>query len=76
MQNNASPVLKVSLKLKDENRRKNSLTSLEPRSERSSPCCIVSPLTDLAISVFREMRKTLCLPKSSRLLDVGSKDTS
>ena len=28
--------------LKDENQRKNSLTSLEPRQERSSPCCIVS----------------------------------
>ena len=42
MWNNASPVLKVSLRLKNENRRRNSLTSLEPRSERSSPCCIVS----------------------------------
>ena len=42
MWNNASPVLKVSLMLKSENWRKNSLTSLEPRSERSSPCCIVS----------------------------------
>ena len=37
-----SPALKVSLMLKNENWRKNSLTSLEPRSERSSPCCIVS----------------------------------
>ena len=37
-----SPVLKVSLMLKKESWRKNSMTNLEPRSERSSPCCIVS----------------------------------
>ena len=42
MQDDDSPVLKVSLRLKDENWRKNSLTSLEPRWERSSQCCIVS----------------------------------
>ena len=35
MWNNASPVSKVSLKLKDENRKKNSLTSMEPQKERS-----------------------------------------
>ena len=28
--------------LKDENWMKNSMTSVEPRSERSSPCCTVS----------------------------------
>ena len=32
--------------------------------------------TDLSISVYQEMRKTLCLPKSSRLLNMGSKDAS
>ena len=37
---------------------------------------IFGPLTDVAISVFREMSLTLCLPKSSLLLDVGSKDFS
>ena len=37
-----SPVLKVSLRLRVENWMKNSLTSLEQRSERSSPCYIVS----------------------------------
>ena len=42
MQNDDSTVLKVSLRLKDENWMKNSLTSLEPRSERSSLCCVVS----------------------------------
>ena len=36
------PVLKVSLMLKNENWRKNSMTSLEPRSERSSPYYNVS----------------------------------
>ena len=36
------PVLKVSLVLKNENWMKNLLTSLEPRSERSSPYYIVS----------------------------------
>ena len=49
MWNDASPVLKVSLMLKDKNRMKNSMTSLEPRSERSSPCCKESE------SVFNEM---------------------
>ena len=42
MYDDYSPVLKVSLRLKDENWRKNSMTSLKPRSERSSPCCTVS----------------------------------
>ena len=37
LEEDASPVLKVSLRLKDENWRKNSMTALEPRSERSSP---------------------------------------
>ena len=41
MWNKASSVLKVSLKLNDENWRTNSLTSLEPQSERSSPSCTV-----------------------------------
>ena len=36
-----SPGLKVSLMLKNENWMKNLLTSLDPRSERSSPCYIV-----------------------------------
>ena len=36
------PVLKVSLMLKKDSGRKNSLISQEPRSERSSPCCTVS----------------------------------
>ena len=39
--------------------------------------CNFGPLTDLAISVFREVSvNTLCLPKSALLVDVGSKDTS
>ena len=42
MYDDFSPVLMVSLRLKDENWRKNSLTNQEPRSERSSPCCTVS----------------------------------
>ena len=36
--------------------------------------CDVGPLADLAISVFREVKKKLCSPKSTRL--VGSKDGS
>ena len=35
------PVLKVSLRFKDENWRKNSLISQEARSERSSPYYII-----------------------------------
>ena len=42
MLNNDSPVLKVSLKLTDQILKTNLLTSLEPRQERSSPCCIAS----------------------------------
>ena len=38
--------------------------------------CNFGPFTDLVISVFREIRKILCLPKSSRLFAVGSKEAS
>ena len=38
--------------------------------------CNFGPFTDLAISVFRKWVWTLCLPKSSRLFVIGSKDTS
>ena len=38
--------------------------------------CNFGPLTDLAISVFGEMNIDTVLTKSSRLVDVGSKDGS
>ena len=38
--------------------------------------CNFGPVADLEISVFKEMSITLCLPKSSCLFVVGSKETS
>ena len=48
MYDDQSPVLKVSLMLKKESGRKNSMTSLEPQQERSSLCYNPN-------SVFNEM---------------------